>query len=144
MLASPRFQRRAAAFALTRPLARRHARELFDLVAGFVYSQVLLACVRLHLFEILAEGPQSLERLAARLDLPVDAAQRLVWAAVSLRLVERRSEGRYGLGELGAPMVGRMVEYSKSSQIPPYSTTFLVLAIGVMLSGVFYALTDRR
>ena len=106
LLASPRFQRRAAAFALTRPLARRHARELFDLVAGFVYSQVLLACVRLHLFDILADGPQSLERLAARLDLPADAAQRLVWAAVSLRLVERRSEGRYGLGELGAPMVG--------------------------------------
>ena len=106
LLASPLFQRRAAAFALTRPLARRHARELFDLVAGFVYSQVLLACVRLHLFDILAEGPQSLERLAARLDLPADAAQRLVWAAVSLRLVERRSEGRYGLGELGAPMVG--------------------------------------
>ena len=106
LLASPLFQRRAAAFALTRPLARRHARELFDLVAGFVYSQVLLACVRLHLFDILAEAPQSLERLAARLDLPIDAAQRLVWAAVSLRLVERRSEGRYGLGELGAPMVG--------------------------------------
>jgi demethylspheroidene O-methyltransferase len=106
LLASPLFQRRAAAFALTRPVARRHARELFDLVAGFVYSQVLLACVRLQMFEILAEGPQSLERLAVRLGLPVEAAQRLLAAAVSLRLVEHRSEGRFGLGELGAPMVG--------------------------------------
>jgi len=106
LLASPAFQRRAAAFALTRPTARRHARELFDLVAGFVYSQVLLACVQLHLFEMLAEGPQSAERLAARLALPVDAARRLLDAAVSLRLVEHRGEGRYGLGELGAPMVG--------------------------------------
>ena len=118
-LASPRFQRRAAAFALTRPLARRHARELFDLVAGFVYSQVLLACVELRLFEILAERPQSLDQLAERLALPVDAAQRLLAAAVSLRLVERRSEGRYGLGELGAPMVGNravaaMVEHHAS------------------------------
>ena len=43
-------------FPLTRPIARRRARELFDLCAGFVYSQVLLACVRLRLFEILAEG----------------------------------------------------------------------------------------
>jgi len=106
LLASPVFQRRAAAFALTRPVARRHARELFDLVAGFVYSQVLLACVQLRLFETLSEGPQTLARLAGRLALPVDAMQRLLDAAVSLRLVERRSEGRYGLGELGAPMVG--------------------------------------
>ena len=108
LLASPVFQRRAAAFVLTRPVARRHARELFDLVAGFVYSQVLLACVQLRVFELLAEGPQSLERLAGRLALPLDAAQRLLDAAVSLRLLERRSEGRYGLGELGAPMVGNV------------------------------------
>ena len=106
LLASPVFQRRAAAFALTRPVARRHARELFDLVAGFVYSQVLLACVQLRLFEMLAEGPQSAERLAPRLALRLDAARRLLDAAVSLRLVEHRGEGRYGLGELGAPMVG--------------------------------------
>jgi demethylspheroidene O-methyltransferase len=105
-LASPRFQRRAAAFALTRPVARRRARALFDLVAGFVYSQVLLACVQLRLFEMLAEGPQSLERLAGRFAMPVDSARRLLDAAVALRLVARRSEGRYGLGELGASMVG--------------------------------------
>ena len=105
-LASPVFQRRASAFLLTRPTARRHARELFDLVAGFVYSQVLLACVQLRLFEILADAPQPLERLAERLALPVDATARLLAAAVSLRLVEHRSGGRYGLGELGATMVG--------------------------------------
>ena len=106
LLGSPLFQRRAAAFALTRPVARRHARDLFDLVAGFVYSQVLLACVQLRVFEVLADGPQPLERLAAGFALPLDAAQRLLDAAVALRLLERRSEGRYGLGELGAPMVG--------------------------------------
>jgi demethylspheroidene O-methyltransferase len=106
LLASPRFQRRAAAFALTRPVARRHARELFDLVAGFVYSQVLLACVRLRLFDILAEGPQTPDQLAARLALQPEATRRLLAAAVALRLVQRRSGGRFGLGELGAPMVG--------------------------------------
>lgn len=105
-LSSPVFQRRASAFLLTRPTARRHARELFDVVAGFVYSQVLFACVQLRLFEILAEGPQSLDVLAGRLALPADSAQRLLAAAVALRLVERRSGDRYGLGELGAPMVG--------------------------------------
>jgi demethylspheroidene O-methyltransferase len=46
LLTSPAFQRRAAAYLVLRPLARRRARALFDVVAGFVYSQVLLACVR--------------------------------------------------------------------------------------------------
>ena len=106
MLASPLFQRRAAAFALTRPVARRHARELFDLVAGFVYSQVLLACVQLRVFDMLAEGPQPIDGLAARLALTPEATRRLLDAAVSLRLLEHRGGERYGLGALGAPMVG--------------------------------------
>jgi len=106
LLASPGFQRSAAAFPLTAPIARRRAGALFDLVAGFVYSQVLLACVQLHLFDILAEGPQSEDALARRLGLTVEAARRLLAATVALRLVETRGEGRFGLGELGAPMVG--------------------------------------
>ena len=106
MLASHSFQRWAAAFPLTRPIARRRASGLFDLVAGFVYSQVLLACIRLRLFEILAEGPQTLAALAARLALTEDAANRLLAAAASLELVQHRSGGRYGLGPLGAPLVG--------------------------------------
>ncbi|MEO8280650.1 MAG: methyltransferase [Ideonella sp.] len=106
LLASPLFQRRAAAFVLTRPVARRHARELFDLVAGFVYSQILSACVQLRLFELLSEGPQTCEQLAERTGLTVEAARRLLDAAVALRLLEHRSGQRFGLGELGAPMVG--------------------------------------
>ncbi|MEN0075545.1 MAG: methyltransferase, partial [Paracraurococcus sp.] len=58
LVADPRFRRWAARFPLTRPVARRRTRALFDLCAGFVYSQVLLACVRLRLCELLrAEGP---------------------------------------------------------------------------------------
>jgi demethylspheroidene O-methyltransferase len=118
-VASPGFQRWAAAFPLTRPIARRRAGALFELVAGFVYSQVLLACVRLRLFEILAEAPQTETALAQRLALPLDATRRLLAAAVSLKLVERRRGARYGLGPLGAPMVGNtaviaMVEHHAS------------------------------
>ena len=58
ILTSPGFQRRAARSWWMRPIARRRARGLFDLVAGFVYSQVLLACVRLKLFDLLAAGPR--------------------------------------------------------------------------------------
>ncbi len=105
-VASPRFRRLAAAFPLTRPIARRRTRALFDLCAGFVYSQILLACVQSRLFDILAERPASAAALAPRLGLSADAAERLLLAAGALRLVARRGGGRYGLGPLGAAMVG--------------------------------------
>ncbi|WP_341892707.1 methyltransferase [Variovorax sp. YR752] len=105
LLGDARFQRAAAAFPLTRPLARRRARDLFDLMAGFVYSQVLLACVRLQLFELLAEGPQSTAALCRRLDLAEPHALRLLAAAQALELVERRGEA-WALGSLGAVLVG--------------------------------------
>jgi demethylspheroidene O-methyltransferase len=106
LLSSRRFQRWAAAFPLTRPIARRRAADLFDLCAGFVYSQVLVACVRLKLFALLQPGPLTTAALAARLSLPLDGATVLLEAAASLRLLERRGEGRFGLGPLGAAMLG--------------------------------------
>lgn len=106
LLADPRFQRWAAAFPLTRPIARKRARDLFDVCAGFVYSQVLLACLQLRLFDALFEAPQSVDALAARLSMKPAAMQRLLSAAASLRLVERRGPTLWGLGPLGAAVVG--------------------------------------
>ncbi len=107
LLASPRFQRWAAAFPLTRPVARRHTRELFDLVAGFVYSQTLAACVRLDLFERLAAGgPATSATLAAACDVPADRLEVLLRAAAALRLLERDPGGAWDLGPLGAALRG--------------------------------------
>ena len=116
LLASPRFQRWAVAFPPTRWIAKRRARALFDLCAGFVYSQVLYACVSLRLFDQLADGPQSLTVLARRLFLSEDAALRLLEAACSLELVARQRTGVYRLGSLGAalrgnPGVAAMIEH---------------------------------
>ncbi len=116
MLSSARFQRWAARFPLTRFIARRRASALFDLCAGFVYSQVVFATVRLRLLEAVADEPRTATELAPRLDLPLDAASRLLDAAASLKLLEHRSQGRYGLGIhgaslLGNPSVARMVEH---------------------------------
>jgi MFS family permease len=44
---------------------------------------------------------------------------------------------------IGAPLIGGLVQYSKSSNLPPYETMFLVLGIGATAAGVFYALTNR-
>lgn len=106
ILSNPGFQRFAATFALTRPIARRRSRELFDLCAGFVYSQILYSCVRLRVFDHLANGPRSAPELASLLSLPVDSVTLLLDAASSLRLVQRRTAGCYGLGPLGAALLG--------------------------------------
>jgi demethylspheroidene O-methyltransferase len=106
LIAAPTFQRWSLANPFTRRIARRRARTALDLTAGFVYSQVLFACVRLELFRILAGGPLTVPEIAGRLSLHEGAARRLLDAASSLDLTERRSGGRYGLGELGAAFLG--------------------------------------
>jgi demethylspheroidene O-methyltransferase len=105
VLSSPRFQRWAATFPLTRAIARGRAADVFDLTAGFVYSQVLFAVVELEVLDAVAQ-PTELELLAARLSLPVPSAERLLDAAAALKLVDRRSGGRYGLGARGAALLG--------------------------------------
>ncbi|CCJ09076.1 methyltransferase [Methylocystis sp. SC2] len=104
-VADPRFQRWAMKNPFTRPLARRGARAGLDLAAGFVYSQVLVACTQLKLFDVLRDGPLSLDALASRLALSEGATRRLLEAAASLGLAERRGGG-YGLGLLGAAFAG--------------------------------------
>jgi demethylspheroidene O-methyltransferase len=104
LLADAGFQRKAASSFLTRPFARRSARKSFDLVAGFVYSQVLLSCVRLKVFDLLFEYPRTLPEMAQALGLPQASAERLLLAAAALRLVQPCSRGRYTLGALGAPL----------------------------------------
>jgi demethylspheroidene O-methyltransferase len=105
-LVNPVFRRWAMAWRLPRALVRRRARSLFDLMAGFVYSQTLLACVRLRLIEHVAQGPQTLSRLSALTGVPEAGLERLLAAACSLELLQRRDTGAYGLGVLGAPLVG--------------------------------------
>lgn len=75
-------------------------------MAGFVHTQVLLACVRLRILELVCESPRTLGELAAKCQVPASALQRLLESARALRLLELRGQGRYGLGPLGAPVAG--------------------------------------
>ena len=112
LIASPRVQRWALANPLTRPVAQRRARAMLDLCAGFVYSQALFTCVRLRLFDILFKGPLTIAALAERLLLSPEATSRLLDAAVSLGLAERRGRSVYGLGQLGAALAGNRAALS--------------------------------
>lgn len=105
LVADPRFQRWAVRFPLTRPIARREARALFDICAGFVYAQTLGACVELDLFRRLAAGPKPLVTLAAEVNVPEPALRMLTGAAQSLRLLRLKGD-QVGLGQLGAAMLG--------------------------------------
>jgi demethylspheroidene O-methyltransferase len=116
LLTNRTFQRWAVRLPGARLIADRRASALFELCAGFVYSQVLFAGVRLKLFEMLAEGPQTVAQLAPRLTLSLEATTRLLEAAASLQLAERRPHQRFGLGIHGAslisnPAVAQMVEH---------------------------------
>ena len=119
LLMSRRFQRAAASFPLTRRISTQSASAVFDVVAGFVYSQVLLACVQLNVFDRLADGAKSKQWLAKELDLSNDAVEVLLEAACALKLLQKRSGDRYGLGMRGAPLVGNqpvlsMIEHHRT------------------------------
>jgi MFS family permease len=45
---------------------------------------------------------------------------------------------------VGAPLVGRIVEASKTMNVPPYRMTFSALAVGVTLTLVVYAVSSRE
>jgi demethylspheroidene O-methyltransferase len=103
-MTSPALHRWAQHNPLTRWLVRRRSAQLFELMAGFVHSQVLLACVRLRLLETVLERPRTLDELVKLTQLPSAGLQRLLASAVSMRLLEHRSGDRYGLGALGVPV----------------------------------------
>src|SRR5690606_29792824 len=97
--------------------ALRRSRALFDLTAGFVYTQTLTACVRVGLFDFLAERPRTRAEIAAHVGIPLEETERMLRAAIALKLVQGRSGDRYGCGPMGAPPIGnkglaRMIEHN--------------------------------
>ncbi len=131
MLLSQRFHEAAFRLPGIRSLARRETRALFDICAGFVYTQVLLACVRLGVFAMLRDGPLAITEIAARTALPVESIERLAAAAVSLRLLSRRPGGRIGLGTLGAAVakdssIAAMVEHHATLYVDLYDPVALL------------------
>ena len=105
LLSDPKFQRFAADFPPTRGIAHRRTDALFDLVAGFVYSQVLHACITLDVFKMLQAGPLDADALASAANVPAPAMARLLRAASALDLIELVGP-RYALGPQGAALLG--------------------------------------
>ncbi len=106
LVSSLRFQRLVSRAPVFRKIAQNQAKDVFDLLAGFVYSQTLAACVELGLLQKLLAGPRPIDGLARESELSPESMERLVSAAVALKILSRRSGGRVGLGMRGAAIAG--------------------------------------
>ncbi len=102
LLSSAGFRAFAQKMPFGQRVANSHATQLFRLFSGFIHSQVVLACVRLGLFERLREGPVRVATLAAETGIAPERLRHLLRAAAALRLLEARSGDEFGLGVLGA------------------------------------------
>ncbi|MEL7097716.1 MAG: methyltransferase [Pseudomonadota bacterium] len=106
LIAKPNFQSWASKFFLTRGTARRDGAELFDLVQGFVSSQVLMALVELDVFRRLRAGPLSAAAMGKAVDVPADRMEIALQAGAALGLLKRRRDGRFALARKGAALMG--------------------------------------
>ena len=118
VMTRPGIYRWALSNPFTRWFTQYRTRQVFNLMAGFVHTQVLLACVRLNLLAHVKASPKTLQELATLTRVPAGGLQRLVQSAVSLGLLEQRSQQRFGLGQLGAPVVSHpgiqaMIEHNQ-------------------------------
>jgi len=104
VLGSASFQRWASRTPLIRGIARRRAAAQFDMIAGFVYSQILMAFVEAGLIAFMNSHVRSFTEIAEFTSLERDAVSRLLMAGQSLKIVESPQAGLWTLGEAGAPL----------------------------------------
>jgi demethylspheroidene O-methyltransferase len=106
LAASPRFQAFAARIPGLRTIARAEGRAIFDIMAGFVNAQVLMALVELRVLERLHEGAARPDALAPRIGLDPRRAEVLLQAGAALGLLRRRRDGAFALSVRGAAFLG--------------------------------------
>lgn len=116
---APWMQRIAMRVPGLRSIARAEGAALFDVMAGFVNAQVLMALVETRALEHLAEaGAARPEALAPRLGLDARRAQVLCQAGAALGLLQRRRDGAFALAPRGAaflavPGLGALVAHHR-------------------------------
>lgn len=102
---SARARQWLAKFPLTRHISRQQSQELFDLCAGFVYTQILYTFVEARLHTALHDGPMNTAEIARHTQLAPDISERLIRGATSLGLARQNRDGRYSLGLKGAALI---------------------------------------
>jgi demethylspheroidene O-methyltransferase len=106
LVANPKFQAFASKLPIVRSLAHRDGSEIFDILQGFVASQVLLALIELDILQDLLQGSATTETLARGQNIPMDRMEALLNAGVALRLLKPSGRGRFALARKGAALLG--------------------------------------
>ena len=106
LVASQKFQKWAGNTPIIRMIARKDAEKIYDLMAGFVYSQTLLAMVELDLFVYLKDRPLSAAELSEETQIPKRNMTILCQSAVAIKILELVGDEQYALSRLGAAVVG--------------------------------------
>ncbi|MFN3936485.1 MAG: methyltransferase [Gemmobacter sp.] len=106
LAASRRFHGLAARLPVLHRIARAEGMAIFDLMQGFVASQMLLALVELRILHRLAEAPCTPEALAALAEVSEDRMRLLLQAGAAMGLLKRRRDGRFALARRGAVFLG--------------------------------------
>ena len=87
------FQSWAARMPVLRWIVAREGAALFDIIQGFVRSQVLMALTELNLFAALSGAPKTAAMLAPAAGLTIDRMQILLQAGAALGLLKRKGQG---------------------------------------------------
>jgi len=106
LVGSPEFRSRILRFPGSRWIARKKSNDLFKLINGFVFSQVLSTCVAIGLFERLRGGVLNTEALATSCGLSPDRMKLLLEQAERLDLVKSTGHDGWVLDDAGAVMAG--------------------------------------
>ena len=104
ILGSAAFQQWAARTPLFRSIARRKAARQFDLIAGFVYTQIVHVYVRTGLIGYLRGALRSDDAIADFAKLNSQSTDRILRAGAALDIVESPQPGLWTLGETGAAL----------------------------------------
>ena len=85
---------------------RREGEALFDLLAGFCQSQVLMALVQFDIPKRLLDEPMTVMQLAHVCRVPEERMLILLRASVAIQLIKQKRGGLYVLTQRGAALVG--------------------------------------
>lgn len=105
-ISSSDFQSKMSVFPFFRSIANKDAEKIYDIVAGFVYSQILFLLVRLDILGQLRGSCKSSFELSKANKINEKNIKILCNAAVSLGLLRINFRNEYSLGRLGAEVLG--------------------------------------
>lgn len=106
LVAKPSFHSFIKKIPIIRQLAFNEGEKIYDLVAGFVYSQILLAFIELSLIDFFISGRKNIDEISKYTGLSNNKCLLLCNAATSIGLLKKRRDSTFKLTRLGAAIKG--------------------------------------